>query len=168
MRTLLLIIVLGCFSCVCGQTPEERVQQVLTNLECKESKRATAYEGFVDAVKRGERGDGVRYPWMDKMRQLGIKQVFFVIRFEYRNGEYKYKVKEIDYLRRYYCYEGEVKGGNLLRQIRKSGLESELKEAIVAQIKRYERKYQTGNVKEGDEYHYLLDDEYLPVISFVT
>ena len=168
MKAMLLLIALSCLCSVYGQATEERVKQVLSNLECKESKRATAYEGFVDAIERGERGEGIRYPWMDKMRQLGIKQAFFVVHFSYKNGEYRYKVKRIDYLRRYYCYEDEVKGGKLLRQIRKSGLEQELKDAVIAKIKKYERPYQAGNVTEGEEYHYLLDDEHLPVIDFVT
>ena len=58
--------------------------------------------------------------------------------------------------------------GKLLREIRKSGLERDLKDAIVARIKRFERRYQAGNVKDDDEYHYLLDDETLPIIDFVT
>jgi hypothetical protein len=43
-----------------------------------------------------------------------------------------------------------------------------LKDAIVSRIKRIERQYQAGNVKDDDEYHYLLDDETLPIIDFVT
>ena len=169
MRATILLLVMLVWLCpVHGQVAEERVQQTLGNLECKESRQATAYEGFVDAIERGERGEGIRYSWMDKMRQLGIKQAFFVVHFSYKNGEYRYKVKKIDYLRRYYCYEDEVKGGKLLRQIRKSGLEQELKDAVTAKIKKYERPYQAGNVTEGEAYHYLLDDEHLPVIDFVT
>jgi hypothetical protein len=105
---------------------------------------------------------------MDDMQQLGIKQAFFVVHFSYRNGAYNYRIKEAHYLRHYYCYEGEVTGGKLRRQIRKSGLERELNDAIIARIKRFEKPYQVGNVTEGDVYHYLLDDENLPIIDFVT
>lgn len=168
MKAILLLMALGCFCPIYGQTTDEHVKQILNNLACKESKRAIAYEGFVDAIKRGEKGEGVHYPWMDKMRRLGIKQAFFVVQFSYKHGEYRYKVKKIDYLRRYYCYDEEVRDDKLLRQIRKSGLEQELKDAVVARIKKYERPYQPGYVTEGEEYHYLLDDEYLPVIDFVT
>ena len=163
-----MLIVLGSFFSAHGQITEQRIPQVLASLECKESKRATGYDWFIESIKKGEGGDGIHYSWMDKMRQLGIKQAFFVVQFSYKNGEYRYKVKGISYLRQYYCYEGEVKGGKLLREIRKSGLEQELKDAIVARIRKFEKPYQSGNVKEGEEYHYLLDDEYLPIIDFVT
>lgn len=178
MKTMILLVVLGFFCCARGQseststhrqTAEERVQQVLANLECRESRRATAYEGFLEALRRGERGDGVHRPWMDRMRELGVKQVFFVVHFAYRNGEYRYRVKSINYLRHYYCYENEIRSGRVLRQIRQSGLEQELKDAIIARIRRiYTRPYQPGNVTSGELYHYLLDDEHLPIIDFVT
>ena len=149
MKAMLLLIALSCLCSVYGQATEERVKQVLSNLECKESKRATAYEGFVDAIERGERGEGIRYPWMDKMRQLGIKQAFFVVHFSYKNGEYRYKVKRIDYLRRYYCYEDEVKGGKLIRKISKSGLEKKLKKAVIAKFKKSERRIKPGMSRRG-------------------
>jgi hypothetical protein len=162
------LLVGGGFFPTHGQTAGERVGPALTVPECKESKRAIGYDRFIESIKKGERGDGVHYPWMDKMRRLGIKQAFFVVKFSYKHGEYRYKVKSIDYLRQYYCYESEVKGGKLLREIRQSGLERELKEAILTRIKRYEKPYQAGNVTEGEEYRYLLDDEYLTIIDFVT
>lgn len=168
MKPLLVIILVSCSWPVGAQLPREQTSRVLTNVECKESKRATGYETFIDSIKKGERGDGIHHSWMDKMRGLGIKQAFFVVHFSYRKGEYKYKVKEVHYLRRYYCYEGEVTGGKLLREVRNSGLERDLKDAIFARIKRFERPYQAGNVKDGDEYHYLLDDETLPIIDFVV
>jgi hypothetical protein len=168
MKALLLMIFFSCSWPVGAQGINQQASRVLADIECRESKRAPGYETFIDSIKRGERGDGIRHSWMDKMRHLGIKQAFFVVHFSYRKGEYKYKVKEVHYLRRYYCYEGQVTSGKLLREIRKSGLERDLKDAIVARIKRFERRYQAGNVKDDDEYHYLLDDETLPIIDFVT
>jgi hypothetical protein len=167
MKALLLIIFVSCTWSVAAQVPNQQASRI-TDFECKESKRATVYESFIESIKKGERGDGIHHSWMDKMRQLGIKQAFFVVHSSYRNGEYKYKVKEVRYLRQYYCYEGEVTGGKLLREIRKSGLERDLKDAIVARIKGFERPYQAGNAKDDDEYHYLLDDETLPIIDFVV
>jgi len=167
MKALLLITFICCYSLV-GAQQNQQASRVLAEVECKESKRAPGYETFIDSIKKGERGDGIHHSWMDKMRHLGIKQAFFVVHFSYRKGEYKYKVKEVHYLRRYYCYEGEVTDGKLFREIRKSGLERELKDAIVARIKLFERPYQAGNVKDDDEYHYLLDDEFLPIIDFVV
>jgi hypothetical protein len=166
MKTLLLILVFGMVVPVGAQ--ETNTSRILAETACKESTRAIGYEDFSESIKKGERGEGVHYTWMDDMQQLGIKQAFFVVHFSYRNGAYKYRIKEAHYLRHYYCYEGEVTGGKLRRQIRKSGLERELNDAIIARIKRFEKPYQVGNVTEGDVYHYLLDDENLPIIDFVT
>lgn len=165
MRTIALILGVGLLSFGVGQQP---TGYRLPNVDCKESKRALPYEWFVESINKGERGDGVHYAWMDQMRQLGIKQAFFVVQFSYRNGAYKYRVKEVHYLRHYYCYEDEVKSGKLRRVIRETGLEQELNDEIIARIKRFQKPYQAGNVKEGEEYHYLLDDENLPIIDFVT
>jgi hypothetical protein len=176
MKVLFLILVFSFSSFILGQDnasstnqdAEKRIEQILTNSQCQESKRYTGYEWFLKSLKKGERGDGVHYSWMDKMRQLGVKQAHFVVHFSYKNGAYKYKVKQIDYLQEYYCSYGKRISGKLLRQIRKSGLEQELKDAIVARIKKYERPYKSGNLKSGESYHYLLDDEYLPIIDYVT
>ncbi|HKO96561.1 MAG TPA: hypothetical protein VJU86_06205 [Pyrinomonadaceae bacterium] len=168
MKAMFLLIVLSCFCSVYGQTTDERIKHVFSNLACKESQQAIGYDFFVEALRRGERGDGVRYPWMDKMHKLGIKQAYLVVHFSYKNGAYSYKVEKIDYLRRYYCREDEVQAGELLKQIRRSGLEQELKDAIIAKLKKYERPYQAGNVTEGESHHYLLDDEHLPGVDFVT
>ena len=166
MKTLLLVFAFGMVAPVTAQ--ETKASGILAEMACKESRRATGYDWFIDAIKKGERGDGVHYPWMDDMRRLGIKQAFFVVHFTYRNGAYQYKVKEVHYMRRYYCGEGEVTGGSLRREIRKSGLERALNDAVIARIKRFEKPYQSGNVTEGVEYRYLLDDENLPIIDFVT
>ena|SRR5882762_3933115 len=166
MKTLLVMLVFGMVIPIGAQ--QSNASRILAQMACKESKRAASYEGFIESIKNGERGDGVHYSWMDDMRRLGIKQAFFVVRFTYRNGVYTYRVKEIRYLRRYYCYEGEVTGGKLGREIRKSGLERHLNDAIIARVKHFEKPYQVGNVTEGDEYHYLLDDESLPIIDYVT
>lgn len=125
-------------------------------------------EAFLDALKEGQRGDGIHYTWMDKMRQLGIKQAFFLVHYSWKNRRYNYKVEEVAYFQQYYLQTSKIKNGSLLNQIRKSGLEKELREAIIARIKKYEQPYKPEYAKEGESYHYLLDDEYLPVIGFVT
>jgi hypothetical protein len=151
---------------------EENFKQLLTELPCKESKRAVLYEDFINALKRRVRGDGddVHYPWMDKMRRFGIKQLFFVVHFSQHNGAYRYKITNVKYMRRYYCFEDEIKGGKLLRQIRQSGLEDELKEAAIAREEKFDRAHPVpGYIKEGERYGYLIDDEALPLLSgFVT
>lgn len=176
MKVLFLILVFSFCSFIFGQDKtssinqdaEKRIQQILAHSQCRESNQYPGYGEFLKSLKDNERGDGVHYSWMDKMRQLGVKQAHFVVHFSYKNGAYKYKVTQIDYLQEYYCSNGKRISGKLLRQISRSGLERGLKDAIVARIKKYERPYESGNVKSGEEYHYLLDDEYLPIIDYVT
>jgi hypothetical protein len=165
MRTFALILAIGLLSSAVSQQPNGAQSP---NVDCKESKRAIPYEWFVEAVNKGERGDGVHYAWMDKMRQLGVKQAFFIVQFSYRNGAYKYRVKEVHYFRHYYCYKDEVKSGKSRRAIRETGLEQELNDAIITRVKRFEKPYKLGDVEEGEEYYYLLDDENLPIVDFVT
>ncbi len=86
---IILLVLLGCFCCAYGQSEltsttdrqagEERVQQILATPDCNESRGVTEYEVFLESLRRGDRGDGVHYPWMDRMRQLGVKQVLFVV-----------------------------------------------------------------------------------------
>lgn len=56
MKTLALILAVGLLSSAVGQQPNG---PRLPNVGCKESKRAIAYEWFVESINKGERGDGV-------------------------------------------------------------------------------------------------------------
>ena len=172
MKALVFLLLLGLALCASGQSgstaagtqaAEVKAQRILNGHQCKESKRAAAYDAFLQALKNGQKGEGVHYPWMDRMRQLGIKQALFEVSFEWKNGEYRFKARPLAYLRQYYCHEDEVRDGKLLRQIRASGLERELKDAIIARARRYVREHVSGWT-----YDYLLDDEDLPVFGFVT
>jgi len=168
MKALLLLILLGSSWPVLSQAPQPRPIPTTSERDCKSRKQSGVYDAFAKAIKNGETGDGVHYPWMDKMRELGIKQAFFIVHVSYRNGEYKYKVTTTSYYLRYYCDESEVKDSKLLRDIRKFGLDQDLRQAIVARLKRFERPYHPGDAKDDERYCYLLDNESLPIIDFVT
>ena len=182
MKATILLLSLALSINVYGQQPaskqisEERVQKVILELEAEkqECERLQSYmcplmEFFLDQLKEGKRGDGIHHRWMDKMKLFGIKQAAFIVHFNWKNGAYHLKVKKITYLKQYYRYDTEVKDKQLLRQIEIAGLDQELSEAILEEIKpEYSKPKAKESVSEGDAEYNLLDDEALPAYSIIT
>src|ERR1044072_7706472 len=107
---------------------EERAQQVLKSLAPDNPLRL--------ALERGHRGTCIRQPWMDKMQQFGIKQVSFLVEYSWERGKVSFKITEINYHRDYYSYQDDmIKDRKLLRRIKGSGLEKELRDTIMAMVK---------------------------------
>jgi hypothetical protein len=80
-----------------------------------------------DELLHGARGDGVRYPWMEGMREQGIKQVvvWIGINFNWRGRPKRMNVKRIQYFTQY--DEGApILSADRLNAIRASGLEMNL------------------------------------------
>ena len=144
---------------------ESRAQEILRGLEGDNTLRLS--------LESGERGDGVHYGWMDKMRQYGIKQASFVISFKWKGGVESLKIKKVSFLRRYYRYDTQIKERTLLRQFREVGLERELRDVILirakASVSRMMKNVaQTANLnprRHGTLYLNLLDDEALPILD---
>jgi len=141
---------------------EERVQQVLKSLEPDNSLRRV--------LEQGQRGDCVRKPWMNKMQQFGIRQASFLIEYSWKKERVSFEIKNTSYLKHYYSnYDaGRIKDRKLLREIRESGLEHELREAILA------RAQSSVSAKRGKDQvardvfeANLLDDEALPVLDVI-
>ena len=149
-----------------SQTSEERVQHVLTGLGTYNLLR---YE-----LMSGSRGNGVHYPWMDRMQQYGIKQAVFRIDFVWESGVKSLKIKKVFFFDRYYEYESIIKDQQLLKRIRKEGLEQELRGAILLRAeesinqmikKDIERTKITPDWGRGRLQLHLLDDEILPILD---
>jgi hypothetical protein len=141
---------------------EERAQQVFKSL--------TPDNALRHALEQGQRGDCVRKSWMDKMQQFGIKQALFLIEYSWKKEKVSFKIKNTSYLREYYFnYDsGRIKDGKLLREIKESGLEQELRDAILARVKssvfaKREKDQVSRDVFEAN----LLDDEALPVLDII-
>jgi hypothetical protein len=145
---------------------ENRLQGILKGLESDNTLRFS--------LEKGNRGEGIHYAWMDRMRQTGIKHASFVIGFEWKGGVKGLKIKNISLLRRYYRYDTQIKDRNLLRLVRDIGLEQELVEAILTRARDavpqiMKNVSQTANVNprraHGTLYLNLLDDEALPILD---
>jgi hypothetical protein len=148
-----------------SEIAELRIQQLLVDMKCK--KTDEGYQLFREWLKKGARGDGVHHPWMDKMRQFGVRQASLEVHSSWKQGAWRYKVERIEYFRLYYCDDSLAIRGRLLNDIRSSGLEQQLKEAIVAKIKTKEQPLRPEQASEQRDYRYLLDDEYLPIVELI-
>jgi hypothetical protein len=145
---------------------ERRVQEILKDLESDNTLRFS--------LERGDRGEGIHYAWMGKMRQLGIKQASFIVGFEWKGGVERLRIKNISLLRQYYRYDTRIKDRNLFRRVRDIGLEEELREAILLRARAtvpqiMKNVTQTTNLSSrrahGTLYLNLLDDEALPILD---
>ncbi|HEX8633230.1 MAG TPA: hypothetical protein VF703_03660 [Pyrinomonadaceae bacterium] len=153
---------------------EARVERLIRQLENEKTGMCTEriagcfeLESFVATLKSGQRGEGVKYGWMSKLHQLGIKQVDFTYEFSWHREGVRFKFEKIDFFRKYYVPKSLVIERQLLRQIRDDGLEQELKDFVVAHLKKQYGSYKVGNVRRGDDNITLFDDEALPFMSWV-
>jgi len=146
------------------QSCEDRVLQVAKNLETDNFLRR--------AIEQGDRGSCVRQSWMNRMQKFGIKQASFLIEYSWKKEKVSFKIKSTSYLRFYYTnYEtGKIKDRKLLREIKESGLEQELEEAILARVKSSPLFAKRGkdSVRRDTLEVNLLDDEALPILDIVS
>src|SRR3977135_907124 len=70
---------------------ELRIQQLLVDMKC--NKPDEGYQQFREWLKKGVRGDGIHQPWMDKMRQFGVRQALLEVHSSWKQGAWKYKVE---------------------------------------------------------------------------
>lgn len=158
-----LILIPSSTSIVLAQTPEQtpaqadRISLVLQTLGPDNTLR--------HALEEGMRGDGIHYFWMDMMKEGGVKQATFVIRFE---GSTDLKITSVKYLRQYYRYDTAIDDPSRIEQIRSIGLEQSLSSAILNQARGElieETRAHGSRSLCGTLYLNLLDDEVLPVLT---
>ena len=180
MKVLILLLSLASSVSVYGQqsghkqAAEEQVRQVILELEAERQEcdrlnvsDCLLMEDFLNWLKEGKRGDGIHYPWMDKMKMLGVKQAVIRIHYSWKKGKYHLKVKYITYLSQYYLRVIEDK--QLLWQIEASGLDQELRDVVLQKSQKYfdAKQKQKAEAPEGDDEYNLLDDEALPIIGSI-
>jgi len=142
------------------QSRDEHLRRILESLEPDNTLRF--------ALERGDRGTGVHYAWMDKMREQGFKQASFRIRFAWCKKNRKLVIVDIKYLRQYYRFDTRIVDRSALKEIRESGLEQALTDEILprakANLAQRERDLRS-NWMCGMLYLNLLDDEVLPILD---
>lgn len=143
-----------------NQSRDERVRQILESLEPDNTLRF--------ALERGDRGSGMHYAWMDKMRQRGVKQATFRIHFHWGRQSKKLRITDVKYLRQYYRFDTAISDPSIIEQIRANGLEQELRAEILRRAKAdaAQRTHDLGSSQIcGTLYLNLLDEEVLPILD---
>jgi hypothetical protein len=142
------------------QSRDEQVRQILESLEQDNTLRF--------ALERGDRGSGVYYAWMDKMRQQKVKQASFRIRFAWCPKNKRLDITDTKYLRQYYRFDTRIDHRSALKEIRESGLEQALTDEILIRAKAnltQRARDLRSNWICGTLYLNLLDDEILPILD---
>jgi len=139
---------------------EEHAQNVMRTLESDNALR--------HALEEGERGDCIHQPWMDTMRRFGIKQASFLIEYSWKRDKVTFNVKKISYLTYYYSHYDQAIRGRTLRAIKRSGLERELIDIVLARVKKgpFSVRHFDQVAKDVFEEN-LLDDESLPPLGMI-
>jgi hypothetical protein len=139
---------------------EERAQKVMHTLEPDNALRHT--------LEQGDRGDCVHQPWMDTMRQFGIKQASFLIEYSWKHGAVNFKAKKVSYLPYYYShYDGAI-NDQRLREIRRTGLERDLINIVLAHVKNGPFAVHHSDQVAKDVFEdNLLDDDALPALGVI-
>lgn len=126
-----------------------------------------------DGMEHGGHGGGVHRPWMDEMRQQGIKRALLRTEFVWHEKPTDIKVTRVVYFSTYEGDCGQVADPEQLSAIRSSGLEAELSNQAAQDTLRGHWMFidQTPNdLRRSITVVTLLDDEWLPTwpISFST
>ncbi len=117
----------------------------------------------------GLHGDGTHHPWMDDMKRQGVKGAWFIVQFVWDHGLKSAEVGSVtyfsDYCRRNLALDPTIKDPSLLNQLKRSGLEEELKTAALMRAKQllpaYLDKLRYRSAR-GTLFVELMDDEWLP------
>lgn len=126
--------------------------------------------GFLHlALWQESEGGGVRYAWRDKMRRHGIKEAAFLIEYSWRDDKVSFKVKRLSYYRSHVIMaESLIKDRELLREIRRSGLEQELTKAALSLLNDSDwASWKENRVKRDKFVLHLRDSETLPVLETI-
>jgi hypothetical protein len=122
---------------------------------------------FRDILEGGARGDGIHHPWMDKMRDQGVKRALVRTRFEWHGRPTAVTVIDVLYFSKYDNDCAQITDPKRLEEIRGSGLERELKQAAIGRTEKAPWYFTVDrpvrHAKRGMCGVVLLDDGRLPV-----
>lgn len=82
-------------------------------------------------LEKGDKGDGVHYSWMDKMREQGVKRAMLRTEFTVRKQPTNVKVSRIVYFSKYDADCAQILDPERLSSIAASGLAQELRDVAV-------------------------------------
>jgi hypothetical protein len=120
--------------------------------------------GLRYGLEHGGHGDGVHFPWMNEMRQQGIRRAVVRTEFVWHKKPTDIKVTRLVYFSTYDGDCGQITDPQRLSKIRSSGLEAELSEEALRRTlgAPWFRTGPPRRNKRGWCLVDLLDDEWLP------
>jgi len=169
LTTVVLIACLNNAVSLQGQTPNCRsaavdahIKDVIAKLPPDSSMRR--------ALEKGDRGDCIHQPWMDRMKQYGIKQAGFLIGFSRGRQGFTFKVLAATYSTDYADDAAAIiHDRKLLKRIRDEGIEQELRDAVLQKAKQFfSLTWRAGQGEHGKWGESLVDDETLPTLGYIT
>jgi hypothetical protein len=136
--------------------PKEHMQELIKTLP-PESKMRFALES-------GRHGDGLYHPWMDRMRQQGVKRATVIFDFVWHGHPVDLKLDRVLYFEKYDSDCAQITDPERLLNIRQSGLEEDLKEFASSETKRSKWFYvdKKPRTKHGQSRVDLADDPWFP------
>lgn len=126
--------------------------------------------GLRDGLEHGGHGDGVHRPWMDEMRQMGIKRVVVRTEFVWHKKPTDIKVTKLVYFSTYEGDCGQIADPQRLSKIRSSGLAAELSDQAEQDTLRGHWMFidrRPRHLRNGITTITLFDDEWLPTLPIM-
>ena len=121
--------------------------------------------GLRYGLEHGGHGDGVHHPWMDEMRQQGVRRALVRTEFVWHKKPTDIKVTRLVYFSTYDGDCGQISDPAQLAKIRFSGLEMELSDQAVQDTLRGRWAFTDNrprHLKRGFTVVTLVDDEWVP------
>lgn len=118
-------------------------------------------------LEHGAHGDGIHHPWMDEMRQMGIRRVLVQTEFRWHKKPVEVKATRFVYFSTYYGDCGQIADSQRLSEIRNSGLEAKLSDQAEEDTLRGHWMFIDNaphHLKRGATTITLMDDEWLPTL----
>lgn len=145
----------------------ERLEKEKSKINCKKDSDCEMIDWFIEFISKEPARDQIRYPWMDKMQGLGIREATFDLEYIWKRDGVHFKFTNIAYFQEYVRYKSLVKDWKHLRRIKQTGLEKDLKDFVVAHLTKQYGTYQKGLMKRGETRLDLFDDEALPILEHI-
>jgi hypothetical protein len=120
---------------------------------------------LLQMLSTGQRGDGVRRPWMDQMHQLGVGSALVETRFEWDHRPINIRAYRTLFFKSYYPYNDQIVERERLAEFQASGLQKELENAAIGETSKetslgFEKH--ASDIHEGAGYVRFLSNECLP------
>jgi len=137
-----------------GGAEEEQIHQI--------EKRLPLDSELLKALNKGERGRGIRYPWMDSMHSQGVKHAWILIYLGIRKRPQDAQVMQRTYYIDYNGGTSEITDPTQLLRIQNSGLAAALDKVALERLPE-NSWYQKGRALAPIE---LFDNEWLPASTY--